>query len=237
MPVHKPLATQLCQSMLKNQRRLLRRGALNATAQTPAQVLDERLRVLQSLRRTFASELVLLHEEARAEGLLQSTIEAAEVLRQAKLEQAEKSHRERKIYEQHAQQLQTLTETIRQDSTGMVAAMDTILERLVLTVSIRLLGIHATNASLIKDLAHQAINHYHLQAPLTIHVSASDYALIKHGAATNECLALFQVTPNAAIGSCVIDYGAGWLDAGIVTQLHQLQRELALAFQVFDDER
>lgn len=203
----------------------LHSGATPATAAP-----DTRSHTLDSLRSTFAAELALLADEARQKGLAEARQAASKALAEQQQEQARQWQKKesalRLELEQEQQRLADLAQALAEQSQQALAAMEPVVGRLALALVMRVLGQHLVSRPLVADLAAQAIEQYRLSEPLRIRVSAADYASLTANALDGGRLACFQIDHDAAVGSCLIDFGAGQLDAGLETQLAAIKQVL-----------
>lgn len=189
---------------------------------------------LASLRATFAQELAVLEEEVRARALVEARQTAERELAVAretlqaelKAKLAEQLQAQQQSMAQQRVQLKTLIEQLEAQQAQMSTAMEPIIGRLTLAVVLRLLGRHIAEHVLVADLATHAVEHYRLSQPLRIRVAEADYHSILAGSDDAALTAALQVDHDAIVGSCIIDFGAGQLDAGLETQLDALKRAL-----------
>ena len=191
---------------------------------------DARSHTLDSLRSTFAAELTLLADEAKQSGLAAARDAASKALAEQQQEQARQWQKKesalRLALEQEQQRLSELAQALAKRSEQALEAMQPVVGRLALAAVMRVLGQHLVSRPLVADLAAQAVEQYRLSEPLRIRVSAADYASLTANAAEEGRLACFQIDHDAAVGSCLIDFGAGQLDAGLETQLAALKQAL-----------
>lgn len=209
-------------------------GLDNPGAVVEAARPDSQAQTMAALRTNFATELASLEREARVKGLAEARQEAAKelasTLAKAQEEQAlqwqKKEESLRLDLEGERLGLADLAGELRKQSEQLIAAMEPIVGRLALAVVIRLLGQHLVSRALVADLAAQAVEEYRLSEPVRIRVSAADFESIRSSASQGTLLASFQVDHEADVGSCMIDYGSGQLDAGLDTQLATLKELL-----------
>lgn len=198
-------------------------AAQPAPAESPTQQRE-------GLRQAFAEELAELAQAARQQGLAAAQEETAKALAQRQKEMAaqlqDKQAELDKTLDRQAAQLAELTQSLDTQRQQMLAAMEPVAARLALAVVHRLLGHQAAHGALVAELAAQAIEEYRLTEPLRIRVSAADHARLRGLLDDEQALARFQLDPNAAVGSCLIDYGLGQLDAGLDTQLAAIRTAL-----------
>lgn len=203
---------------------------LHSGAAAPTAAPDARSHTLDSLRSTFAAELALLADEAKKNGLAAAREAASKALAEQQQEQARQWQKKesalRLALEQEQQRLSDLAQALAKQSEQALAAMQPVVGRLALAVVMRVLGQHLVSRPLVADLAAQAVEQYRLSEPLRIRVSAADYASLTANAAEEGRLACFQIDHDAAVGSCLIDFGAGQLDAGLETQLAAIKQAL-----------
>lgn len=203
---------------------------LHSGAAAPTAVPDARNHTLDSLRSTFAAELALLADEARQRGLAEARQAASIALTEQQQEQTRQWQKKesalRLALEQEQQRLSDLAQALTQQSEQALEAMQPVVGRLALAVVMRVLGQHLISRPLVADLAAQAVEQYRLSEPLRIRVSAADYASLTANAAEEGRLAYFQIDHDATVGSCLIDFGAGQLDAGLETQLAAIKQAL-----------
>jgi flagellar biosynthesis/type III secretory pathway protein FliH len=211
-------------------RRLPGLSGLHGGAVAPVAEPAARSHTLDSLSSAFASELALLADEARQEGLATARQVASKALAEQQQEQSRQWQKKesalRLALEQEQQRMSALAEALARQSEKAVEAMQPVVGRLALAVVTRVLGQHLVSRPLVADLAAQAVEQYRLGNPLRIRVSAADYASLSASAGEEGPLACFQVDHEAAVGSCVIDFGAGQLDAGLETQLAAIKQAL-----------
>lgn len=203
---------------------------LHSGVVAPTATPDARSHTLDSLRSTFAAELALLADEARQSGLAAARDAASKALAEQQQEQSRQWQKKesalRLALEQEQQRLSDLAQALTKQSEQALEAMQPVVGRLALAVVMRVLGQHLVSRPLVADLAAQAVEQYRLSEPLRIRVSAADYASLTANAAEEGRLACFQIDHNAAVGSCLIDFGAGQLDAGLETQLAAIKQAL-----------
>ncbi|MEO4049390.1 FliH/SctL family protein [Pseudomonas sp. CAU 1711] len=187
-----------------------------------------------SLRAIFAQDLAGLEEEVRARALAEAREVAERELATAreKLQAELKAKFEDQLraqqqsLEQQRAQLKALVGALEAQHAQMSAAMEPIIGRLTLAVVLRLLGRHIAEHVLVADLASHALEQYRLHQPLRIRVAEADYHSILAGSDDSALKAALQIDHDASVGSCLIDFGAGQLDAGLETQLEALRRAL-----------
>lgn len=203
---------------------------LHSGVAEPTAAPDARSHTLDSLRSTFAAELALLADEARQSGLAAARDAASKALAEQQQEQARQWQKKesalRLALEQEQQRLSDLAQALAKHSEQTLDAMQPVVGRLALAVVMRVLGQHLVSRPLVADLAAQAVEQYRLSEPLRIRVSAADYASLTANAAEEGRLACFQIDHDAAVGSCLIDFGTGQLDAGLDTQLAAIKQAL-----------
>ncbi|XVN16179.1 FliH/SctL family protein [Pseudomonas corrugata] len=191
--------------------------------------------VKATLRETFALEFAEVERECRdkaiAEGLLEGGKQARAQLTKALAEQEQqwlkKEASLRAALEAQRLQLAQLVEALGVQQQQLMAAMEPLVGRLALTVVTRLLGQHDDTHSLVADLARRAIDEYKLAAPLRIRVARADYETLLRLAPDDALLPSFLVDPQACVGSCLIEFEGGQLDAGVHTQLSKAASVLA----------
>lgn len=156
--------------------------------------------------------------------------DTAETLHLARLEQMRQWQAEeqalRAAYDRDCQQLHRLIDELRQQRQQVLQGMEPVLAALVVQVTVQMLGQQARQDALAGALARQAIADYQLAGELQIQVSADDYESLRRNPAAADLLPLLQVNAQAEVGSCVIDYGEGLVDAGLEAQLEQLRQVL-----------
>jgi flagellar biosynthesis/type III secretory pathway protein FliH len=221
-----------------------RRLPLAQSAEVPGTPVQQTQPDLTSLRAAFASELAALEEEVRARALAEARQLAERELAAArdKLQEEfsakldERLQAQRQAAEQQRLQLKALIEQLEAHRAELGEAMEPVIGRLTLAVVLRLLGRHIAEHVLVADLASHAVEQYRLAQPLRIRVAEADYHSILTGSDDSVLKAALQIDHDAAVGSCVIDFGAGQLDAGLETQLQAVRRAL-LGEEQGSDER
>jgi flagellar biosynthesis/type III secretory pathway protein FliH len=189
---------------------------------------------LSSLRHTFAEELATLEQEVHARALAEARqlaereLAAAREKLQTELstELEGKLQTQQKALEQQREQLVQLIQAVEAQRDQMTRAMEPVVGRLTLAVVLRLLGRHIAEHVLVADLATHAVEQYRLGSPLRIRVAEADYRNILAGSDDQALKDSLQVDHDAVVGSCVIDFGAGQLDAGLDAQLEELKAAL-----------
>ncbi|NWB95794.1 hypothetical protein HX882_07840 [Pseudomonas gingeri] len=208
--------------------------------QETAQVSQDRQREsMNALRATFASELAELEREARAKGLAQgrqdgveqARAELAKALVQQEQQWLKKETTLREALDTQRLKLGEVVDALKQQRERLLSTLEPIVGRLALAVTTRLLGQQHNTRSLVADLARQAIEEYRLSGPLRIRVARVDYEALQRLAPDDALLASLQIDPEAAAGSCLIDFEGGQLDAGLDTQLEQARASLVPAAQ------
>lgn len=201
-------------------------------ADAPASV--QRQPDLASLRATFAGELAVLEDEVRTRALAEARqaaelelVDAREKLQaelSAKL--SEQMQVQQQAMERQRAQLEALIGELEAQRGRMAETMEPVIGRLTLAVVLRMLGRHAAERVLVADLATHAVEQYRLDHPLHIRVAEADYHSILASSADPALKAALQVDHDAAVGSCIIDFGVGQLDAGLETQWDALKQLL-----------
>lgn len=168
--------------------------------------------------------------ETRPDDSVAMAEDTAEALRLSQLEQMQQWQAEaqalRAAYDRDCQLLRRLIDELRQQRQQVLQGLEPVLAALVVQVTVQMLGQQARQDALVGALARQAIADYQLAGELQIQVSGDDYESLRRNPAAADLLPLLQVNAQAEIGSCVIDYGEGLVDAGLEAQLEQLRQVL-----------
>lgn len=198
---------------------------------SPAAAKPDPAAVMASLRQTFSEQLAQLEEEARQRGLKKAAEESVATLRQLKeqisAKAAEEERKAKQTLDKEIKRLAELHQAIAEQQAGMYAAMEPTVIELVFAISSKLLGQRAIEQSVVAELSQQAIDQYRLATILKIHVSRADFDYLSSQDNASELLPYYQVDEHVALGSCVIDFGVGSLDASLDTQLAAI-RDLLL---------
>lgn len=189
------------------------------------------------LRVIFAEELAALTTEVRTEAVAQGKAQAERELAAARenlqaeltADFASQLESERQKLDIQREQLTTLMGALKAEREGLVEAMFPTVVRLSTAVVLRLLGSHATSRTLVGDLARHAIDEYRLDGSLRVLVSEADYHAIVDSGDEQTFIDMFHIDREAVVGSCVIDFGTGLLDASLNTQLDTLKAVLMKA--------
>jgi len=187
---------------------------------------DRQFEAKSALREAFATELLVLEQESRARGLAEGRQEAA---RQARVELAQAQAQQeqqwlkkeaalRGALETERARLGEVVEALTQQHKQLLTSMEPVVGRVALAIVTRLLGQQGSTRSLVADLARQAIEEYRVIGLLRIRVAGADYDALLRLAPEDPLLGALQVDPDAVVGSCVIDFEGGQLDAGLDTQ-------------------
>lgn len=183
-------------------------------------------KVRETLSHVYAIELDELKEEARQRGLREGQIESQEILGEIQ------TNFERKLEEkgailsaelnQERQKFIDLVAALEKQKLEFMADMQPEIGRVVAIVCAKILGRHAIDHALITDMAKQAIIEHQI-SPICIYVSAEDYERTRRYPGGEDVLAILKVDQNAEVGSCVIDFGTGQLDASLERQIQSLK--------------
>lgn len=189
---------------------------------------------LASLRVTFADELTQLEQEVKTRALADTRQIAEQELAAAQEKQRrellaeldQQALQQRQTLERQQQQLAALIQALEAQRIEMAESLEPVVGRLALAAVMRLLGRHAVEHSLVAELASRAVEEYRLGSPLRIRVAAADYRSIMAGSSDQALKTMLLLDHEAAVGACIIDFGAGQLDAGLETQLAAIKAAL-----------
>ncbi|HLD68739.1 MAG TPA: FliH/SctL family protein [Pseudomonas sp.] len=189
---------------------------------------------LASLRATFADELAQLEQEIRslaladARRIAEHELAAAQEKQRGELlaELDKQGLLQKQALERQQQQLAALIQALEAQRLQMTESFEPVVGRLALAAVMRLLGRHAVEPGLVAELAARAVEEYRLDSPLRIRVAEADHRGILAGSADPALKAMLYLDHDAAVGSCIIDFGAGQLDAGLETQLGAIKAAL-----------
>lgn len=198
----------------------------------PAVPADDR-QLLAQLRQQFADELAQLREESRQQGLAVARQEAEASLRKLKDDAARQAQQEadklRQSLTEEQRKLAVLVAGLQEEQARLSQAMAPVIGRLALLVAVKLLGQHQQSRSLVADMVAQALDSYRLQTPIRVHVSASDFERIQQSDEQGGLLDMLVADASLGPGDCLIDHGAGRLEAGLDIQWEALKQALLAA--------
>jgi|GEM_PF-2871051 len=187
--------------------------------------------MMASLRQNFSSQLATLEEEARQRGLKKAAEESVVVLHQLKEQMtakwAEEEQKKRQLLAEEQKKLAALYQNIQNQKEKILTAMEPTVIELSFEIVAKILGKKAVERSVIAELAEQAIDRYRLKSLLKIYIARADFEYLAKQENHNELMSYYQIDEHASVGSCIIDFGTGSLDASLETQLKAI-RDLLL---------
>ncbi|MDO8330488.1 MAG: FliH/SctL family protein [Fluviicoccus sp.] len=195
---------------------------------SPAQPSPEALRA--TLKVQFSVQLAELEEEARKAGLKNAADEAVSALKHAREQVVSawklEEDKLRASLKSDQEKLRGLIVSLAEEREQMLGEMAPALVELLFASLIKILGRHALEGELVKDIAAQAIKEYRIASPFRILISRVDYERMAAEDTSDSILDSLRVDDHAKPGSCLIDYGNGSLDASLEKQLESLKQLL-----------